>query len=252
MITSVLAATGIAPVAITAAALMTFGAAYVRGISGFGMAIILVPMLGMVIRPEQAVILALFLQALIGPVGIRGSIAASEKPSTFIIAAAAVIATPMGLWLLSITPKDIARIIIAAIAIGAFVLVILPKRKARRPGLAVTIGTGLSAGILTGFAAMPGPPIVPYYIRDNITPHTARASMMTVFFATAITGSMCAVVSGLGSVAMAALALLLFPPMWLGNWLGAKAFGKIRPALWRCGVAILLGIAGISALVRAM
>lgn len=252
MIASLFAATGIAPTAIIVAALMTFGAAYVRGISGFGMAIILVPLLGIVIRPEQAVVLALFLQALIGPVGIRGSVAASEKPSTFIIAVAAVIATPMGLWLLSVTPKDTARIIIAVIAIGAFVLVIMPRRKARRPGFAVTIITGLCAGTLTGFAAMPGPPVVPYFIQDDITPHTARASMMTIFFATAITGSICAIISGLGSVAMAALALLLFPPMWFGNRLGGKAFGKVSPVIWRGGVAVLLGIAGISALMRAI
>jgi uncharacterized protein len=249
---SIVAATGITPSAVAIAALMTFGAAYVRGMSGFGMAIILVPLLGMVIRPEQAVILAIFLQVLIGPVGITRSIAASAKPSTFIIAAAAVVATPLGLWLLLVTPHDIARILIAVIAIGAFVLVILPKRKTDRPGSMLTIATGLLAGVLTGFAAMPGPPVVPYYMQQDITPHTARASMMTVFFATAIAGTVSAVISGLGSMAMAALAVLLFIPMLIGNWLGGKAFGKINPILWRTGVAVLLGIAGISAIFRAI
>ncbi len=249
---SIIAATGITPSAAAIAALMTFGAAYVRGISGFGMAIILVPLLGMVIRPEQAVILAIFLQVLIGPVGITRSIAASAKPSTFIIAAAAVLATPLGLWLLSVTPHHTARILIAAIAIVAFVLVILPKRKHGHPSRIITIATGLTAGILTGFAAMPGPPVVPYYMQQDITPHTARASMMTVFFATAIAGTVSAIVSGLGSFAMAALALLLFIPMLAGNWLGGKSFGKISPVLWRIGVAVLLGMAGISAVFRAI
>ncbi len=249
---ALLTATGITPAAAAIAALMTFCAAYVRGISGFGMAIILVPLLGMIIRPEQAVILAIFLQALIGPVGIRGSVAACEKPSTFIIAAAAVAATPLGLWLLSVTPRDTARIVIAAIAVGAFLLVILPKQKAARPGRVMTISTGLLAGMLTGFAAMPGPPVVPYYMRLGITPHAARASMMTVFFATAIAGSVSAVISGLASLAIAALAILLFIPVLIGNWLGSKAFGKISPLLWRSGVAVLLALASISAVVRAL
>lgn len=231
---------------------MTFLAAAVRGLTGFGMAIILVPLLGMIIRPEQAVILAIFLQLMIGPVGISTSFANCEKPSTFIIAACAVITTPLGLWLLSITTADAARLMIAAIAILAFVLVIMPKRKHGRPGKSVTAMTGLSAGILTGFAAMPGPPVVPYYLQNNVTPQTARASMLVIFFVTAITGSIVSVVSGFGSIALVVISLILLGPMLLGNWLGGLAFGKISLLLWRSGVALLLGIASMSAIWRAI
>ena len=37
------------------AAAMTFGAAYIRGLTGFGMAIILVPLLGSIVTPGEAV-----------------------------------------------------------------------------------------------------------------------------------------------------------------------------------------------------
>jgi uncharacterized protein len=244
-------ASGLTWSAFVIAALMTFGAAYVRGLTGFGMAIILVPLLGMIIAPSQAVILAIFLQFLIGPVGIRNSIAQAEKPSSFIIAGAAVVATPLGLWLLSVTPPDTARIMIAAIAIGAFILVIMPKSKHGRPGMPVTVAAGFSAGILTGFAAMPGPPVVPYYLQNAVSPHMARASMMVIFFSTAIAGTISAFAGGYASIALAALSMLLFIPMLIGNWLGGKMFGKVSPALWRGGVAVLLGMAGASAVWRA-
>ncbi len=246
-----IAASGLTWSAFAIAALMTFGAAYVRGLTGFGMAIILVPLLGMIIAPSQAVILAIFLQCMIGPVGIRDSIARCEKPSSYIIAGAAVAATPLGLWLLSITPPDTARIMIAGIAIGAFILVVMPKSKHGRPALPMTLAAGLSAGVLTGFAAMPGPPVVPYYLQNAVSPHMARASMMVIFFSTAIAGTMSAFVGGYASIALAALSLLLFIPMLIGNWLGGKAFGKVNPAVWRGGVAVLLSIAGVSAVWRA-
>jgi uncharacterized protein len=248
----VIAASGLTWSAFAIAALMTFGAAYVRGLTGFGMAIILVPLLGMIIAPSQAVILAIFLQFLIGPVGIRNSIAQAEKPSSYIIAGAAVTATPLGLWLLSITPPDSARIMIAAIAIGAFILVIIPKSKHGRPGMPVTMAAGLTAGILTGFAAMPGPPVVPYYLQNAVSPHMARASMMVIFYSTAIAGTICAFAGGYASIALAALSMLLFLPMLLGNWLGGKMFGKVSPPIWRGGVAVLLGVAGVSAVWRAI
>jgi hypothetical protein len=251
-LTELLSASGLSLQSLIFAVLMTFGAAYIRGLTGFGMAIILVPLLGIVIRPEQAVILAIFLQFLIGPVGIKSSLQQSEKPSVFIIMGAAVLSTPLGLWLLSITPDDWARILIAGVAISAFILIIMPKRKHGRPGTAFTIATGLTSGILTGFAAMPGPPVVPYYLQHDVTPHVARASMMVVFFATAITGTIIALASGFGSIALAVMAVILLGPMLLGNMLGARAFGKISPAIWRSIVAIVLGVAGVSAVLRAI
>lgn len=250
MLTALLTASGLSLHDLALACLMTFAAAYVRGITGFGMAIILVPLLGIILRPETAVILAILLQLMIGPVNIRSSIRIAEKPSALIIAAMAVLLTPLGLWLLSLTPSNIARILIAFIAIGAFLLIVIPRRRHRRPGLTMTLATGAVSGLLTGFAAMPGPPVVPYYLRDDVEPGTARASMMVIFFATAIAGSISALASGFGSIALAALAAILFIPMLLGNWLGAKAFGRISPPVWRGMVAFLLGAAGISALLR--
>ena len=46
------------------------------------------------------------------------------------------------------------------------------------------------------------------------------------------------------------LALLLFPAVLLGNWLGNKAFGRISDKAWRLFVGVVLGAAAIAALVR--
>ena len=50
--------------------------------------------------------------------------------------------------------------------------------------------------------------------------------------------------------ALLTLALLLFAPMVLGNWLGGLAFGRVPAPLWRGIVAVVLGIAGIGAILR--
>jgi uncharacterized membrane protein YfcA len=166
------------------------------------------------------------------------------------IAAFAVLATPLGIVLLMQTTPDVARVLIAVIAIAAFLLVLLPQRGTLRPGPKETALTGIAAGILTGFAAMPGPPVVPFYLHQPIPPKEARASMMLVFFATAIAGTISAFVLGLANGRLMWLSLLLFPSVLLGNWLGAKSFGKVPPTLWRSFVAGVLGLAGLSAIVR--
>jgi uncharacterized protein len=245
-------AVGLAPATFTGAALMTFGAAYIRGLTGFGMAIILVPLLGMIIRPDEAVVLAILLQLLIGPVGLKIVLADGHRSSALLIAGCAVLATPLGLMLLARTPPDIARILIAVIAIAAFLVMILTRKHKAQPGRLVTIGVGLLSGILTGFAAMPGPPVVPYYLREAFTPQVARASMMLVFFATAIAGTISAWLLGVASARLVLLSVMLFIPMLLGNNLGSRAFGTVSATLWRTGVAILLGVAGVSACWRAL
>ena len=231
-------------------AAVTFGAAYIRGLTGFGMAIILVPLFGLIVKPGEAVVIAILLQALIGPVGLKAILVDAHRPSASMIAAFAMLATPLGIVLLMQTTPDVARVLIAVIAIAAFLLVLLPQRGVLRPGPKETALTGIAAGILTGFAAMPGPPVVPFYLHQPIPPKEARASMMLVFFATAIAGTISAFVLGLANGRLMWLSLLLFPSVLLGNWLGAKSFGKVPPTLWRSFVAGVLGLAGLSAIVR--
>jgi uncharacterized membrane protein YfcA len=244
---------GLAPLTFAGAAAMTFGAAYVRGLTGFGMAIILVPMLGLIIPPAQAVTLGILLQLLIGPVGLPAIVADADRKSAIPIALIAVVTTPIGMLALKGVSPDLARLLITAIAVGAFVAVLLPKQpEGHQPGRLAVGVTGLAAGVLTGFAAMPGPPVVPFYYRRHLEPRVARASMLLIFFATAIAGTLASIWVGLATWRLFLLAVLLFLPMWLGNRYGARHFGQVAPRMWQAMVAVVLGLAAVSAVVRAL
>ncbi|HZG33968.1 MAG TPA: sulfite exporter TauE/SafE family protein [Sphingopyxis sp.] len=242
---------GLAPLTLAGAAAMTFGAAYVRGLTGFGMAIILVPLLGLIIAPAEAVVLGILLQLLIGPVGIRIILADADRSTAIPIALVAMATTPVGMVALDATRPDIARLLITLAAVAAFVAVLLPKHPdGHRPGRAAVAGTGLASGILTGFAAMPGPPVVPFYLRRSLDPKVARASMLLIFFGTAIAGTLAALWVGIATLKLFLISLLLFAPMWLGNRIGACHFGRVAPHVWQAMVALVLGIAAVSAVVR--
>ena len=146
------------------ASAVTLGAAAIRGLTGFGMAIILVPLLGLIIRPDEAVVIAILLQLLIGPVGLGKIMADADKGSASLIAGSAMIATPFGVWALAHVAPDSARVVIAIIAIAAFLLVLLPPRGEKKPGLVETLATGAAAGVLT---IVPGA-IVIWFVRHYI------------------------------------------------------------------------------------
>ena len=239
---------GLTPAQLGIALAATLTAAFVRGLAGFGMAILLVPVLALAVPPREAVVVANWLGLLIGLVGLRNILGASEK-SALQIGAVAVIATPVGVWLLAVTDPALARLAIALIAFGSFVLVLLPKRPAHhRPSMTETGATGLISGVLTGFAGMPGPPVVPYYLRRAIPAQLARASMMTIFLITSAAGIVSATALGVATTREPLLAAVLFPAVLLGNWLGSHAFGRISDRTWRSFTGGVLGLSALAAL----
>ena len=74
--------------------------------------------------------------------------------------------------------------------------------------------------------------------------------MLLIFFATAIAGTAAALWVGIATEKLFLLALLLFVPMWLGNHLGGRHFGRVPAHLWQAMVAVVLGLSAISAVVR--
>lgn len=232
------------------ALIATLAAAFVRGLAGFGMAILLVPVLALALPPREAVVVANWLGLLIGLVGLKKIIGQSER-SALVIGGLAVVATPLGVWLLAYTDPALARMLIALIALGSFLLVLLPKRPEHHaPGAVETGGTGLLSGVLTGFAGMPGPPVVPYYLRREIPAQLARASMMTIFLATSFAGVGSALALRVATWREPLLAAGLFPAVLLGNWLGHLAFGRITDTAWRTFTGAVLGVSALAALWR--
>jgi uncharacterized membrane protein YfcA len=241
---------GLSPEQLAVALIAALAAAFVRGLAGFGMAILLVPVLGLAIPPTEAVVTANWLGIFIGLVGLRAMLGASER-SAFVIGGLAMVATPLGVWLLSVTDPALARLLIALVALVAFALVLLPKRPdGHRPSGIETGGTGIACGVLTGFAGMPGVPVVPFYLRRQLAPQLARASMMTIFLATSVAGVSSAMALQVATWRELLLASLLFPAVLAGNWLGNKAFGKVSDAAWRTFVGVVLGLSALAALWR--
>ena len=73
-------------------------------------------------------------------------------------------------------------IAIASIAILAFFLV-LARRPALPPeGIGPAVGFGAGTGLIGGFAGIPGPTAVYYFVRDGVPANASRASLLVVFF----------------------------------------------------------------------
>ncbi|MEL7517462.1 MAG: sulfite exporter TauE/SafE family protein [Pseudomonadota bacterium] len=234
---------------IAVAVIATLGAAFIRGLTGFGFGILLVPILALALSPVEAVLAINIMAGGLAFTEIRMILREAER-SAYVIGALVVLGTAPGLWLLSVTPPDVARLLIALVALSAFVAILVPQRGAEQPSGATTAAVGLSAGVLTGFAAMPGPPVVPYYVGRAIPRSVAKASMVCIFGIAALAGVGSGAAIGVLSAQVLLLGVALLPLVLLGNWLGSLAFGKVSDRLWRSFVGVVLGAAAFAALVR--
>ncbi|MEP3422431.1 MAG: sulfite exporter TauE/SafE family protein [Erythrobacter sp.] len=241
--------TGFTTVQVAAALSATFLSAFVRGLTGFGMAILLVPVLALAMLPVEAVLIANFVGVLIGLIEIRRLVRDAEK-SAWTICAFVVLATPLGLWLLTITGPDLARLIIALVALSAFAIILFPGQEDETYGPIATGGVGVISGLLTGFAGMPGPPVVPYYVGRALPRAIATASMLLIFTVAAATGLVAGAVFGEMSWRLCLLGLTLFPAVLLGNWVGMQVSGRVSDRTWRICVGVVLAGAALAALYR--
>ncbi len=240
---------GFTSVQIGAAIMATFCAAIIRGLTGFGFGVLLVPILALALTPVQAVLLVNIMAFGLAVSEIRFVLREAER-SALAISVLLALTTLPGLLLLDAIAPPVARLAIALVALSAFVAVLFPKRSAAQPGATTTTLVGLSSGLLTGFAAMPGPPVIPYYVGRDIPRITAKASMIGIFGVAALAGMGSGAVTGLLSWRLLVLGILLFPLVLLGNAVGSLAFGRVSDRSWRGFVGIVLGAAALVALLK--
>ncbi len=240
---------GFTALQIAVALLAALGASFVRGLTGFGMAILLVPILALALPPVEAVVLANALSLMIGVTEVRSLVREAER-SAWVIGGLVVLTTPLGLWALSLTSVDVARLVIALIAFSAFLAILLPRRGAQVPGRLVTGAVGVVSGLMTGYAGMPGPPVVPYYAGRALPRITIKSSMLLIFTIAASAGLTSALWLGILRGELVIFAVLMLPVILLGNRLGAGVSGRISDPVWRACVGMVLGGAAVAALLR--
>lgn len=223
---------------------VVLAAAFVRGLTGFGLAIILVPPITLIIPPERTVLLAILIAGLGGGIGYRAAWASVDRRVVAKVIAGAALTVPLGTMALSMTPPDVARLLIAGIAVGAFFVIARKRAPLPPPGDLPLYATGAAMGFLGAFAAMPGPPVVNHFVRDGIPAAASRDMMIVLFFWAPLLMAGIAVAAGRIDLKLALLAVVSLPTVMLGSRLGERYFGRILETQWRW---LVLGLIGTSA-----
>ncbi len=160
-----------------------------------------------------------------------------------------LLGVPIGVFLLSQASPELIRgtVGVFLIAYSAAQLSGLVRFNIGRWGGSKADGViGMTGGILGGFAGLSGPaPLVWLQLRGG-SPSAQRAVYQPFNLTILTTATVGVIVSGQFTWHVLQLLLLCLPALFLGSWLGVRAYRKVDPSLFRLIVLVLLGLSGVS------
>lgn len=237
---------------VVAALAIVFVSSLLRGFAGFGFALTAVPLLSFVMPPSAAVPLASCLQLLAGALDLPRARQECHWASLRWLLLGALAGSPLGVAVLAVASERVANLAIAVIcAVGCVALAngFTFRVTPRAPAVAAV---GLGSGILSGLAAVPGPPVVAFYLALPLAPAQIRSSLLVFFLGVSVVSSIGLAATGLLTASFVLPALIGTPLMMLGTALGRLLFERFQGRFHRPVAIGLLGLIAVAALARAV
>lgn len=196
-----------------------------RGFSGFGSALIFMPLASAMIGAKAASPLMLIIEVIAALGLVPGAARIANKREVAWMIIGSLIGVPLGaMFLLHADPLTV-RWLIVALIVPLLALMMAGWRYAGRTTPPLTIVVGAIAGFFGGVAQVSGPPIVMYWLRDAATPAVIRASVIVYFAISDLILIVSYLFGGLFTLQIVGLAVMAGPAFAAGLWIGAHMFG---------------------------
>src|SRR5262245_21074553 len=235
-----------ATLAFVAASAIVAGLA--RGFSGFGAALIFVPLASTVIGPTTAAALLLIVDIVMASPLLPRAWGIADRRNVGTMLIGTLVGVPAGTLVLTMADPITIRWMIAVLVLVMLMLLMSGWRYHGRPAATVDVGVGIVAGFLSGIAQVGGPPVVAYWLGAAKKPDLVRANIIIYFAGSALLTFVSYAVAGLLTTNVLGLALLMGPAYGLGLWAGSHSFGFASEATFRRVCYALIAGAGLFSL----
>ena len=223
-------------------------AGLVRGFAGFGSGLVYMPIAGAVLPPAQAVAV-LVLMDLLGPLAnLPGALRTGTPREIGLLALGMLPGLPLGVAALFLVPPEAFRWTVSLIALATVAALVAGWRWHGPRGRGATVTTGFLSGLVGGATALPGPPVILYYMASPVPVAQVRANL-TMFLVMVDLGL--AVVLGLSGQlgwTLATVSLMLLVPFSLANGLGSALFRPDRAGMYKVLAWVLIAASAIAGL----
>lgn len=242
--------------AVFALCAVAFVSGAARGFSGFGSALIFMPLASSIAAPRLVAPLLLVIDFVSAAPLLPNAWKQADRKATAVMICGALIGVPVGTFFLSRLEPVTTRWIISGFVFALLLLLLSGWRYRGRDYPALAAGIGGLAGFCSGLAQTGGPPIVGYWLGRPIESATARANILLFFGASDFFSVVSYSLTGLVTADAIELSLLIGPVYAVGVLLGAMLFGRASERLFRSicyaliALAVIIGLPALDGILR--
>jgi uncharacterized membrane protein YfcA len=228
-----------------------FGAAVVRGYSGFGFSLLAITSMSLALSPAE-IIPSVFMLEVAASLGLLPSVWKDiHWRGLARLWLGCLFGTPLGVWMLASVPAGPMKVALAVAVLAAVALLHGDYVRKSMPSTAETLATGGVAGMLNGAFGIVAPPVIIFFFASPAGAAIGRASLIAFFIGTDTMGLSFLAREGLVTHDSFLRFLLFAPPLLAGQYVGARGFKSTDPATFRLWVlrllmvlALLIGMQG--------
>ena len=231
---------------------IAFLAAGCQSLTGFGSALVAVPLLSLYLDAKLAVVISTLLSTIVSApllLEVRRQVRLAKVAP---LAIGSVVGVPIGILILREVDAGVLKLLVAAVVILASVLLFLaPQFTFGGRNVLSSLVTGALSGLLRASTSMAGPPVVLYTLSHEKEIEEFRSTVLAMFLATSVLAVPGFIfVDLISRDALKATAVAL-PGMALGLLVGTRLRWRVQPERFRTLVLAVLVITGIGVIVSA-
>ncbi|MDO9711020.1 sulfite exporter TauE/SafE family protein [Paracraurococcus lichenis] len=216
-----------------------------RGFSGFGAALIFVPLASIGLGTRQAAPLMLALEVVAIALLTPGAWSLADRREVGWLALGAALGTPLGAAVLALADPLALRWGVSLVILGLLGLLVSGWHFRGRPTRPVTLGFGLAGGVLGGIAMVSGPPVLAYLLGREGPARQLRADFALYLAAGAALAGIAYAAAGLLDARLLAPFLVAAPAYAAGIWGGAHMFGLASERSFRLACYGMIALAAL-------
>jgi len=223
-------------------------AGLVRGVSGFGAALMFIPLCGILYGPKVAVLALWVIDAAATapflPPHLRRATWGEVGP--LLVGSTALL--PLGVWVLAHTDPTPLRWGVSGMVLASTLALASGWRYQSVPTKAVSLAVGGVAGFTNGSVGIGGPPLVLFWLGGRSGSALVRSNIFSYFAITTMITLALYAWHGIFTLPIIILGLALLLPYAAALTLGDRLFRRVtdsgfrRLALWLCAAAGLMGL----------
>lgn len=238
----------VGPLQILAIASVGALAGLVRGFTGFGPALVFMPVAGAILGPATASPILFLVDSLVSLPVILPAFSRCRWRDVAPLSAGAALTVPIGVGILAGANPLILRWIISLAIVVAVAALASGWRYRGESSPPLAFGVGTVSGFIGGLANLYGPPIVLFWLGGQSQAPIVRANIFAYSGMMVVVAGTALWFNGLFGERVLMLAFALLPVYAIALWAGTRAFRHASDSLFRWIALVLCGVAALAGL----